>query len=141
MMLVRSFTGPLIELARLPAGRALDCRADCRRSPLIALQYRSEDLGLSNFFASGSADPDVLATVAGEVRRHTQDEGSVQPSALRDELEISHTRLTNAVNLLEQAGCRRRVNTGSGTSFVMVRDLLTARLREMESIRDQDLLV
>jgi ATP-dependent DNA helicase RecQ len=71
---------------------------------LALLFYRSEDLGLRNFFASGGGDPEVLATVAGAVRRHTTSEGAVDPSVLKDELELSHTRLTNAINLLEQAG-------------------------------------
>jgi ATP-dependent DNA helicase RecQ len=71
---------------------------------LATLLYRSEDLGLRNFFATGGADPEVLATVAGAVRKHTKEDGSAEPSALKDELRISHTRLTNAVNLLEQAG-------------------------------------
>jgi ATP-dependent DNA helicase RecQ len=71
---------------------------------LAVLLYRSEDLGLRNFFASGGADPEVLASVAGAVRRHTTQEGSAEPSELKEELELSHTRLTNAVNLLEQAG-------------------------------------
>jgi len=71
---------------------------------LTLLFYRSEDLGLRNFFASGGGQPDVLTTVAGAVQKHTKDEGSVEPSVLKEELELSHTRLTNAVNLLEQAG-------------------------------------
>lgn len=71
---------------------------------LAVLLYRSEDLGLRNFFASGAADPEVLATVAGAVRRHTTQDGSAEPSSLKEELQLSHTRLTNAVNLLEQAG-------------------------------------
>ncbi len=68
------------------------------------LFYRSEDLGLRNFFASGGGDPEVLTTVAGAVRQYTRSEGAVDPSALKEELELSHTRLTNAINLLEQAG-------------------------------------
>jgi ATP-dependent DNA helicase RecQ len=71
---------------------------------LALLLYRSEDLGLRNFFASGGADPDVLTSVAGAVRKHTSEDGSAEPSELKEELELSHTRLTNAVNLLEQAG-------------------------------------
>ncbi len=71
---------------------------------LATLLYRSEDLGLRNFFASGGGDPEVLATVAGAVRKHTKQDGPAEPSALKDELQLSHTRLTNAVNLLEQAG-------------------------------------
>jgi ATP-dependent DNA helicase RecQ len=80
-------------------------RAGRDGQPALALLcYRSEDLGLRNFFASGGSDPDVLTTVAGAVRQHTRSEGAVEPSVLKDELELSHTRLTNAVNLLEQAG-------------------------------------
>jgi len=69
----------------------------------VLLLYRSEDLGLRNFYASGGADPDTLTSVAAAVRAHTHLEGAVEPSALREELKLSHTRLTNAVNLLEQA--------------------------------------
>jgi ATP-dependent DNA helicase RecQ len=71
---------------------------------LALLLYRPEDLGLRTFFASGSAGSDALATVADAVRRHTEQDGFAQPSQLREELELSHTRLTSAVNLLEQAG-------------------------------------
>jgi ATP-dependent DNA helicase RecQ len=67
------------------------------------LLYRSEDLGLRAFYASGDADEDTLTSVATAVRKHTRDEGAVDPSELKDELHLSHTRLTNAVNLLEQA--------------------------------------
>jgi len=69
----------------------------------VLLLYRSEDLGLRNFYASGGADPDTLTSVAAAVRAHTHLEGAVEPSALKEELGLSHTRLTNAVNLLEQA--------------------------------------
>jgi ATP-dependent DNA helicase RecQ len=71
---------------------------------LALLLYRPEDLGLRNFFASGGADEEVLTEVAGAVRAHTRDEGAAEPTALKQELELSHSRLTNAVNLLEQAG-------------------------------------
>jgi ATP-dependent DNA helicase RecQ len=68
---------------------------------LALLLYRSEDLGLRNFFASGGPDGDTLSQVAAAVRRH---DGPTPPSLLEEELSLSHTRLTNAVNLLEQAG-------------------------------------
>jgi ATP-dependent DNA helicase RecQ len=68
---------------------------------LALLLYRSEDLGLRNFFASGGPDGDTLTKVAAAVRRH---EGPVPAPELREELGLSHTRLTNAINLLEQAG-------------------------------------
>jgi ATP-dependent DNA helicase RecQ len=71
---------------------------------LAVLLYRSEDLGLRTFFASGGADPQILSAVADAVRRHTEQAGSPEPAILKDELRLSHARFTNAVNLLEQAG-------------------------------------
>jgi ATP-dependent DNA helicase RecQ len=68
---------------------------------LALLLYRSEDLGLRNFFASGGPDGDTLTRVAAAVRRH---DGPVAAPELEVELDVPHTRLTNAVNLLEQAG-------------------------------------
>ncbi|HKG50734.1 MAG TPA: ATP-dependent DNA helicase RecQ [Actinomycetales bacterium] len=68
---------------------------------LAQLLYRSEDLGLRKFFASGGPDGDTLTQVAAAVRRH---DGPTPPTELEEELSLSHTRLTNAVNLLEQAG-------------------------------------
>jgi ATP-dependent DNA helicase RecQ len=68
---------------------------------LALLLYRSEDLGLRAFFASGGPDGDTLTKVAAAVREH---EEPVPAPELREELGLSRTRLTNAVNLLEQAG-------------------------------------
>ena len=77
-------------------------RAGRDGDPAVALLlYRSEDLGLRNFFASGGPDGDTLTQVAAAVRRH---KGPTPPSELEEQLGLSHTRLTNAVNLLEQAG-------------------------------------
>jgi ATP-dependent DNA helicase RecQ len=76
---------------------------DCEPA-LTVLFYRSEDLGLRTFFASGGPDEEVLQQVAGAVRKHSRVDGAAEPSQLKDELALSHTRLTNAVNLLEQAG-------------------------------------
>jgi ATP-dependent DNA helicase RecQ len=68
------------------------------------LLYRPEDLGLRSFFASGSADEGVVREVAAAVRRHTRDgDGPVPASELQDELDVPHSTLTRAVNLLEQA--------------------------------------
>jgi len=71
---------------------------------LTVLHYRAEDLGLRSFYASSSADEETLAQVARAVKRHTATEGAAEPSQLKDELGVSHTRLTAAINLLEQAG-------------------------------------
>jgi ATP-dependent DNA helicase RecQ len=65
------------------------------------LFYRPEDLGLRKFFTSASADPVVLQRVAKLVDLH---DGPIDPPALRDASKLSSTRLTTAVNLLEDAG-------------------------------------
>jgi ATP-dependent DNA helicase RecQ len=71
---------------------------------LALLLYRPEDLGLRSFFASGGADDEVVRTVAAAVRRHTSDEHRPVPaSELQAELDVAHSTLTRAVNLLEQA--------------------------------------
>jgi ATP-dependent DNA helicase RecQ len=71
---------------------------------LALLLYRPEDLGLRSFFASGGADEETVRKVATAVRRHSRDdEGPVPASDLQSELDVSHSSLTRAVNLLEQA--------------------------------------
>jgi len=74
---------------------------------LACLYYRPEDLSLRNFFASGGPDEEVLTQVADAVLEHTRADGAVAAGDLRKELDLSHTKLTNAVNLLEQAGALR----------------------------------
>jgi ATP-dependent DNA helicase RecQ len=71
---------------------------------LALLLYRPEDLGLRSFFAAGGADEEVVRKVAAATRRHrTHDDGPVPASELQAELDVSHTTLTRAVNLLEEA--------------------------------------
>jgi ATP-dependent DNA helicase RecQ len=65
------------------------------------LFYRQEDLGLRKFFTSASADPVILQRVATLVELH---DGPIDPPALREASRLSATRLTTAVNLLEDAG-------------------------------------
>lgn len=68
---------------------------------LGALYYRPEDLGLHRFRTGGSPDEQMLRTVAKAVRRAG---GPVDPAELREQVDVSATRLTSAVNLLEQTG-------------------------------------
>jgi ATP-dependent DNA helicase RecQ len=63
--------------------------------------YRPEDLGLRRFFSSASADPIVLQRVATLVDLH---EGPIAVRELRDAARLSATRLTSALNLLEDVG-------------------------------------
>src|SRR3954449_9431595 len=58
------------------------------------LYYRPEDLGLRRFFAGGALGVDVIQSVAEAVF----DKGEpVEPGAIRDELDLSETRLAAAV--------------------------------------------
>jgi ATP-dependent DNA helicase RecQ len=65
------------------------------------LFYRPEDLGLRRFFSSSTADPVVLQRVAKLARLH---DGPIAPAELRAAAQLSASRLTAAVNLLEEAG-------------------------------------
>ncbi|HET8615280.1 MAG TPA: RecQ family ATP-dependent DNA helicase [Actinomycetales bacterium] len=77
------------------------------------LLYRPEDLGLRSFFASGGADEGVVREVAAAVRRHTRDDGHpVAASEVLQELDVPHSTLTRAVNLLEQADHVRVTDDG-----------------------------
>jgi ATP-dependent DNA helicase RecQ len=73
------------------------------------LFYRPEDLGLRKFFTSATADPVVLERVAKLVGMH---DGPIALRDLRDAARLSATRLTSAVNLLEDVGVL--VVTGDG---------------------------
>ncbi|GAT65746.1 ATP-dependent DNA helicase RecQ [Planomonospora sphaerica] len=65
------------------------------------LFYRPEDLGLRRFFAGGRADEELLLRAATLICGHG---GTVPVRELREVLDVSATRLTRAVNLLERAG-------------------------------------
>jgi ATP-dependent DNA helicase RecQ len=66
------------------------------------LFYRSEDLGLRRFFAgTGHVEVDEIAQVLERVR-HT--DGRVEPAALREEVDLSETKLATALTRLEEAG-------------------------------------
>ncbi len=65
------------------------------------LFYRQEDLGLRKFFTAGSPDETALRKVATLVQHADE---PVEPRELADEMDLTATRLTGLVNLLEQAG-------------------------------------
>lgn len=73
------------------------------------LFYRSEDVGLRRFFAGGALGVDVIQTVADAVFSEGK---PVAPSKLRDDLELSETRLATAVTRLEEAGALEPLPTG-----------------------------
>ncbi|CAG6398875.1 RecQ family ATP-dependent DNA helicase [Streptomyces cocklensis] len=74
------------------------------------LAYRHKDLGLQRFFAAGAPDAEVLARVAERLRKAG---GKVRATALRTECDLSATRLSAALNLLEEAGAVRTARDGS----------------------------
>jgi ATP-dependent DNA helicase RecQ len=65
------------------------------------LYYRPEDLGLRRFFAGGALGVDVIQSVADAV---FEQGGPVEPASIRDELDLSETKLATAVTRLEEAG-------------------------------------
>ncbi len=73
---------------------------------VVVLFYRPEDLGLRRFFTGGGPDETSLRKVATLVGLH---DGPLTVQALRREAGLSQTRLTTALNLLEEAGAVREV--------------------------------
>jgi ATP-dependent DNA helicase RecQ len=73
------------------------------------LFYRSEDVGLRRFFAGGALGVDVIQSVAEVV---FEEGGPIEPAKLRDELDLSETRLATAVTRLEEAGAVDALPTG-----------------------------
>lgn len=76
---------------------------------LAALFHRQEDFGVHRFRTGGGADVDMLSKVASRVRRAKQ---PVPPERLRERLDVGASRLTSAVNLLEQAGAVETTDDG-----------------------------
>jgi ATP-dependent DNA helicase RecQ len=74
----------------------------------ITLHYRSEDLGLAQFFTARQADPEELRTVAAAIRHGTDTE-----SALAGKLDMSTTRLASLLNLLTEVEAVRHHDDGT----------------------------
>ncbi len=74
------------------------------------LFYREADLGLRRFFASGSADERALRKVVTLVEHA---DGPVPPRELAEEMDVTATRLTGLVNLLEEAGALEVTEEGA----------------------------
>jgi ATP-dependent DNA helicase RecQ len=75
----------------------------------VALFYRPQDLGLQRFLTTVRADEEDLRLVARAVRGH---KGPIRTGELRSRLELSPTRRTRALNLLEKAGAVRTAGPG-----------------------------
>jgi ATP-dependent DNA helicase RecQ len=73
------------------------------------LFYRPEDVGLRRFFAGGALGVDVIQSVAQAVFQKGR---PVEPAVIRDELDLSETRLATAVTRLQEAGALEPLPTG-----------------------------
>ncbi len=67
----------------------------------VMLFYRPEDLALPKFFAGGLPDEASLVAVVRVLHTHR---GTMSATELAEATELSPTKLTRLVNLLEQAG-------------------------------------
>ncbi len=74
------------------------------------LAYRSQDLGLQRFFATGAPDADALRRVAAFLRGEG---AAVSATRLRAECDIAATALSAVLNLLEETGAVRTGRDGS----------------------------
>ncbi|MFG2732182.1 RecQ family ATP-dependent DNA helicase [Streptomyces canus] len=68
---------------------------------LSVLHYRPQDGGLQRLFATRAPDEETLGAV---VERIQERDAPTEPDDIRKETDLSHRRVTAAVNLLEQAG-------------------------------------
>ncbi|WP_369189152.1 RecQ family ATP-dependent DNA helicase [Streptomyces sp. R08] len=89
------------------------------------LAYRSQDLGLQRFFATGAPDADALRRVAEFLRGEGD---AVSATRLRAECGIGATALSAVLNLLEETGA---VRTGrKGSRYVGTDDDVDAVVRD-----------
>jgi ATP-dependent DNA helicase RecQ len=65
------------------------------------LFYRTEDLGVRRFFAGGGLDGETVEKVAEHAADHSE---PLDPRELRDELDLSESKVTTALTRLEDAG-------------------------------------
>lgn len=98
-------------------------------SALALLCYRAEDLGLARFFTTHRPDADLIKAVYRALDRD-------KPKRLKDlraQLDIRGRRLTNAINLLEQAGAVESTAEGFVSLGVRPRDAVDAATEVVES--------
>nr|WP_325211104.1 RecQ family ATP-dependent DNA helicase [Salinibacterium sp.] len=101
----------------------------------VRLHYRSEDLGLRRFFASGSPR---RGTVAGVYRAVLHASGTAKPKELAEAAEVSSRTVTSVLNLLSDAGVvrwdRRGVRVVDRVSPEVAAERAAAAAEERERI-------
>ena len=100
------------------------------------LFYRTEDLGLRRFFAgTGHVEVDEIAQVLDAVR---DTDGTVAPTELQQELELSETKLATALARLEEAGAVQILPSGEVRSADDSADAIRAAAEAEEKRRAFD---
>jgi ATP-dependent DNA helicase RecQ len=95
---------------------------------LALLYYRPEDLGLARFFSAGRPDEQLLRAVYGALDKSRP----TKLQHLRDQLGIRGRKLTNAVNLLDEAGAVRSTRRGFLSTRMSADDAVAEALQSAE---------
>jgi ATP-dependent DNA helicase RecQ len=94
------------------------------RAAKAILFYRADDLGIRRFFAGGGqVELDQVERVAEAVGKH---EGPADPRDLREEADLSQSKLTTALGRLEEAGVVEILPTGEVAQGERYHDLAEA---------------
>jgi ATP-dependent DNA helicase RecQ len=100
------------------------------------LLWRAEDLGLRRFFAaSGQVDADQVTAVAEAIGRRR---GEADPNELREELDLSKTKLMAAVHRLEELGVVEVTAGGGIVGGGRVDEVAEEAVAAQERRRDTD---
>jgi ATP-dependent DNA helicase RecQ len=95
----------------------------------VLLFYRAEDLGLARFFTTHRPDADLIDAVY----RALDTDKPMRLKALRDRLDVRGRRLTNAINLLEQAEAIRSTPKGFVSNGVRPPDAVAGATEVVEA--------
>ncbi|WP_262106210.1 ATP-dependent DNA helicase RecQ [Arthrobacter sp. Marseille-P9274] len=99
------------------------------------LHYRSEDLGLQQFFVGGAPDPEDLKAVFSALQEH----GPLRPAKLSGQTGLGTRRQARVLNLLEHSGSIAANRQGyRARGGVSAEDAVEKALAEAESRRKID---
>lgn len=95
---------------------------------MALLFYRPEDLGLARFFTAGHPDEALLRAVHGAL----DGAGPLRPKELRERLDVRPRTLTNAINILDEAGAVRSTRKGFVTTIMSPDAAVTAAVQAVD---------
>lgn len=100
----------------------------------VRLHYRSEDLGLRRFFASGSPGPAMVRTVYEALAEAS---GALKPSTIAQRSGARSRTVTSVVNLLSDAGLARWDRRGARLIDRVGADAAAERARQAADERER----